>query len=82
MDWCDAWLKGSVRWLSAVLILIVLLPIGLSAGCHLLQQNRPLHWWEARTDSTGLAPDPSTTVKAVLQRIFPQLVSSIFRTIY
>ena len=26
-----------------------------------------MHWWEARNDRTGLAPDPSTTPEAVLQ---------------
>ncbi len=56
-----------MRWLNMVLLLTFLLPLGLSVGSHLLQQNRPLHWWEARTDSTGLAPDPATTVEAVLQ---------------
>ena len=53
--------------LGIILILVLLLPIGLSLASHLLEQNRAMHWWEARNDSTGLAPTPSTTPQAVLQ---------------
>jgi hypothetical protein len=39
--------------------------VGLLAGCTSLQRDP--NWWQARRDSSGQAPDPATTLEAVIQ---------------
>jgi len=58
------------RWRYWPLLLFFgfyLLPVGLASLGHWFDGERPRHWWQARTDSTGLAPDPVTTPEAVVQ---------------
>jgi len=43
------------------------LPLSLSALAHWLDTGRPQEWWQARTDSARLAPDPTITPEAVVQ---------------
>jgi len=51
--------------LSLLLLLLVGLPLLVSA-CVFGRMNG-IPWYEARRDATGLAPDPATTPKAVIQ---------------
>ncbi len=53
------------RMLNLLLLLLVALPLLVSASVFGRVNGVP--WYEARRDSTGLAPDPATTKEAVLQ---------------
>jgi hypothetical protein len=50
---------------SVILLLFLLLPLLVSA-C-VFGRNDGVPWYEARRDSSGLAPDPATTREAVIQ---------------
>ncbi len=55
----------SALWLGLVLLLFAL-PVGVSALLY-TTDARAVHWSQARTDSTRMAPSPDSTPEAVLQ---------------
>lgn len=55
------------RYLLLVLLGFYVLPVGVSATTHWLDDARPRHWHQARNDSTHLAPNPETTPEAIIQ---------------
>jgi hypothetical protein len=54
------------RWITVVLLLF-LLPVGMSFAMRSVSPAKAANWWEARNDSSNQAPDPATTPEAVLQ---------------
>jgi hypothetical protein len=50
-----------------VLALLFILPASLSIGLRSLTAAHGLQWWQARNDSTAMAPDPKTTAEAIVQ---------------
>jgi len=55
------------RFWFIVAILLFILPVTLSVGLRSLTAAHGLQWWQARTDSTAMAPDPRTTPEAIVQ---------------
>ncbi len=56
--------RRRLRGVVALLLLLYALPVGVSAAVNARASE---HWFSARRDASGLAPDPETTPEAVLQ---------------
>lgn len=59
--------RPAVRWSLTAFALLVLLPIAVSIADRAITRAYAVSWWEARSDSSGMAPDPATTPEAVVQ---------------
>ena len=55
------------RFWITLLVTFFLLPMALSYGMYSITQAHGLQWWQARNDSTNMAPDPASTPQAVVQ---------------
>lgn len=63
----DATPRRLLRRMGAILFMVFVLPVGFSAAGYLSGERAALSWWQARSDSSDQAPDPSTTPEAVVQ---------------
>lgn len=61
------WHRRGWVWLGVSLLVVFVLPVGLSVGRYTFDSAAALHWSEARNDTTHQAPDPATTPEAVIQ---------------
>lgn len=56
-----------MRWAVIAFSLLVLLPIAVSVADRAVSRAYAVSWWQARSDSSGQAPDAATTPEAVVQ---------------
>ena len=61
--WRSRWL----RFGAAFFLFCFALPQGLTLGSYYIGEAGAMNWWEARRDSSALAPDPATTSEAVVE---------------
>lgn len=59
--------RRAIRWSAGLFFLLVLLPVIVSVADRAIARAYAVSWWQARSDSSGQAPDAATTPGAVVQ---------------
>ena len=59
--------SGKKRFWTLFIALLFFAPLVFSYGVYSITEAHSLQWWQARTDSTGMAPDPRSTTEAIVQ---------------